>query len=78
MFLHGSTFLLMDNTKYFLQLENFPRFYGEDGTIPPFEPVTEKELKIIIGGKHRRQYEIFNEFLAMDISPGNVIYFRHT
>jgi hypothetical protein len=56
----------------------FPRYYGEGGIITPFAPVVEKEWKITIGGKHRRQSELSNGFLVMDISPKNVIYFRHT
>ncbi len=45
MFLYGCTCSLVDDIKYFLQLENFPRYYGEGGTIPPFAPVVEKEWK---------------------------------
>ncbi len=54
----------MDNTKYILQLENFPRFYGEDGAICAYKLVAKKfwNLEIFIGGKHRREYELFNAF----------------
>ena len=61
-FLYGSTCSLVDNTKYILQLENFPRFYGEDGAIRIHKPLAEKDLEIIIGGKHRWKHVSFNEF----------------